>query len=186
MKKFLNPFDYVAGATSLLWGLAAMVASAAVAALTDQSFDGFMHMTFARISIWQALAQQLICWLLLATLLYGAARLASRSSVRALDIYGTNLFARIPWLLMLAAEFIPGKGLLTRLESGNVAEIQAAIVPLTIYGLILIVLLVWSIWWSYKAFSISANLRGWKAAAIFIACWIAVSIAVTPLLALTR
>ena len=185
MKKFVNPFDYIAGWASLLAGAAVMVVTAVTASLTGQSFDGFMHIAFAQTGILESLVQQMVSWLIFASLLYGAALAASRSSVRALDIYGTNLFARIPILPMLAAAPILGLDLGRLSEPSAIDEIMANPVPATIYGTIVLALAVCFYWWSYKAFSVSANMKGAKAVMIFIACYIVTEIATGPLLKFT-
>ena len=183
MRKFTNPFNYIAGWTSLLAGAAALAASAVTASLTGQSFDGFMHIGFAGISIWQALVQQIVTWLIFASLLYAAALAASHSAVRALDIYGTNLFARLPIFPMLAAAPLLGLDLERLSDPAAVGEIITANpAPVAIYGTIVLALAVCFYWWSYKAFSVSANLKGAKAVAIFIACYIVTEIASGPLL----
>ena len=186
MKKLLNPFDYIAGWQALAAGAVALVASAGVATLTGQSFNAFMHIWFADdITFWQALAQQTVCWLILSTLLYIVACRASRSRVRALDIYGTNLFARIPVLLMLAAIWIPGReaflGLSTQSTIGELEQYFSAGLVM-VYGVVVIVMLVWFCWWSYKAFAVSANLKGNKALLLFLLCYIVASYAVAPVL----
>ena len=185
MKKFLNPFEYIAGWQALAAGTVALVATAAVATFTGQSFNAFMHIWYADIAFWQALAQQLVCWLIFSTLLYVAARIFSHSRVRALDIYGTNLFARIPVLPMLAAVCIPGRSSFTGISAQSTVEQlqqQFAVGLMLVYGILAIAFLVWFYWWSYKAFTVSANLKGNRALVIFVICYIIASYAVTPVL----
>lgn len=185
MKKFLNPFDFIAGWQAMAAGAAGVLATAAAAIATGQAFDAFMHICFADIAFWQALAQQLICWAIFATLLYVAARIFSHSRVRALDIYGTNLFARIPLLPMLAAVCIPGRSTLAGISAQSTVEElqqQFSVGLMLAYGILAMVFLVWFCWWSYKAFSVSANLKGGKAVAIFIVCYFVASYAASPIL----
>ena len=185
MKKFLNPFEYIAGWQALAVGATAMLVKAVVACLTGQSFDGIMHITYVDVAFWQTLAQQLVCWLVFATLLYAAARIFSRSRVRALDIYGTNLFARIPVLLMLFTLFLIGRDLIDAIMSGAVVEAAAANSGrLLLAGVVNIVLLVWHYVWSYNAFSVSSNLKGARAVAIFVVCYLIAVVAAAPLLKL--
>ena len=185
MKKFLNPFEYIAGWQALAVGVAAMLVKSAAACLTGQSFDGVMHITYADVTFWQTLAQQLVCWLIFATLLYAAARIFSHSRVRALDIYGTNLFARIPILPMLLTVFLIGRDLTAALMSSDVIEVAAANSGrLLIVGVIDIVLVAWYYVWSYKAFSVSSNLKGGRAVAIFVVCCLIAVVAAAPLLKL--
>lgn len=185
MKKLVNPFDYIAGWQALAAGAAAMAVKALVAALSGQSFDGLLHITYADVTFWQVLAQQIVCWLVLSTLLYAAARLFSRSRVRAIDIYGTNLFARIPIVPMLLTTFLLGRELTDALMSADAVEVAMANSGrLLMVGVLNIVLMVWYFAWSYRAFSVSANMRGWRAAAIFTVCYVAAMIAAGPLLKL--
>ena len=185
MKKFLNPFEYIAGWQALAIGAAGLLATAAVATLTGQSFNAFMHIWYADIAFWQALAQQLVCWLIFSTLLYVAARIFSHSRVRALDIYGTNLFARIPLLPMLAAVCIPGRSTFAGISAQSTVEElqqQFALGLMLVYGILAIAFLVWFYWWSYKAFAVSANLKGNRALVVFVTCYIVASYAVGPIL----
>lgn len=187
MNKFWNPFEFIAGWQALAAGAAGLVVSAVVASLTDQSFNGMLHVRFAEVTFWQSLVQQGICWLLLATLLYAAALIFSRSSVRALDIYGTMLFAQIPLTLMVASAMIilPELGALaTRPVEELIAYIQSHPIPVMLYGVLVVVLLVWYFMWSYRAFSVSANMRGERAVAIFIVCCLVSWVAAGPILQL--
>ena len=185
MKKLLNPFDYIAGWQALVIGAAGVLVSSAVAIATGQAFDAFMHICLVDIGFWHVLAQQLVCWLIFSALLYVAARIFSRSRVRALDIFGTNLFARIPLLPMLAAVWIPGRSAFADISAqSTVEQLQQHFDMglMLVYGILVVVCLVWFYWWSYWAFSVSANLKGARSAAIFIACYLIASFSAAPVI----
>lgn len=184
MKKLLNPFLYIAGGRSLLLGAAGLCAAALIASCTGQAFDGLLHIGYAPTALWQAAAQQAVMWFVPALLLWAASLLLSKSRVRAIDIFGTALFARLPIVLLLALDWLPGMEAMRTLSPEMPAEaIAAAITPgVMLYGVLAIVILVWFFVWSYRAYAVSANLKGWRAVASFAGCYLIAAFASAPLL----
>ncbi|MDE6778482.1 MAG: hypothetical protein K2J51_03285 [Alistipes sp.] len=176
MKRIVNPFRYVAGVESLAIGAAGAVATAGLSTLSGQSFDGILHVHFAGTTFLEALAWQAVMWLVFASLLWLAAAISSTSSVRAIDVYGTNLMARLPLAVLLALDFMPGMEWLREVTPATPVEEIAmhAMSPVMIlYAVLSLAVVVWFLYWSYEAFAVSANLRGWRAVWQFASCYVA-------------
>lgn len=176
MKKLINPFRYVAGGESLAIGAAGAAATAALGTLSGQAFDGILHVHFADTTFLEALAWQTVMWAVFASLLWLSASMHSKSRVRAVDIYGTNLMARLPLAVLLAAGFMPGMEWLREVTPATPVEEIAvhAMAPATLlYAMMSLAIVAWFFYWSYEAFAVSANLGGWRAVWQLAACYVA-------------
>ena len=179
-----NPFNYVAGAQSLILGLVAILVAGGFGALSHTHFDGVIDVHSGRAApLWTFLAEGLINWLSLAIVLLIVGRLASRSSWRAIDLFGTQALARWPMLLSALATLLPGYQRFTQhlawklLKQGNEPIVQGADgVTFGIVVGVILVTLIWMVYLMYKAFSVSCNLRGGKAVLLFVAALIAAEV----------
>ena len=179
-----NPFNYVAGAQSLILGLVAILVAGGFGALSHTHFDGVIDVHSGRTApLWTFLAEGLINWLSLAIVLLIVGMLASRSSWRAIDLFGTQALARWPMLLSALATLLPGYQRFTQhlawklLKQGNEPIVQGAdSVTFGIVVGVILVALIWMVYLMYKAFSVSCNLRGGKAVLLFIAALIAAEV----------
>lgn len=188
MKKFLNPFHYLAGGGALAWGLIVLILTCILSWQTGVVARGNMSIGYTQgyVSLLAVTVRMLCIWLVFATLLYIAGRLLSKSKIRAVDVYGTNLFASIPLSAAMAVSALPPLTTLSaEIESsmGDLARLEAlSTSPALIFMVIvLLVTIVWYFWWSYSAFSVSANLHGVKAVASYIACFVIAQIIYGPL-----
>ena len=104
----LNPFERIAGFQALSWGFLGLVLSTGLAYFTDYHYHGLLHYGSAPNPAWWCfMAEHFIVWLIPALLFYIGGMLLSRSRIRALDVFGTVLFAQIPLLFTNLIAFLP-------------------------------------------------------------------------------
>lgn len=176
IKRLFNPFLYVAGSKSLLIGLAIMLATTAVSYFSHIHFPDPISVKVAiGFPLWVYLVQNLANWLVVSVLFYIAALVLSKSSVRAIDIFGTQALARAPYLIASFTGFTGvletfGKFLLwITTNTGNPVEITGAQILFAVLLLILtMVLTVWLVALMFNAFKVSSNLKGAKLIVSFI------------------
>lgn len=172
MKKILNPFEYLSSGKAFAWGLLGILFSL-----------GLMLMAHGPVQCnvtWlvRTFSMNLLLWLPLSTLLYLAALVFSPSRIRAVDIYASNLFALLPVIVMVGVSnaITFGLGHLA-IEPGSVAEVLVR----AVFNLVVIVLsvsMVWSMVWGCFAYYVAANIKGVRGVAIFVVCYIFVSVAI--------
>lgn len=158
-----NPFIQIAGAKSLLWGLFILLITAFLGSLNNVHFDGIIDIHAGMPSpMLLFLLEVIVSWLLFSVLLLMAAKILSSSKVRIVDIFGTQAFAKYPYLLFSLISFMPW----FQFEMKGNFEFTA---PILIFAVISFVITIWTIILMYNAYCVSANLRGPKAIASFIA-----------------
>ena len=170
MKKWLfKPFVYIAGIRALLAGLGIILITAFIAIFSHTHFDGTLDAHFgADTSLAYSLLEPLSDWLCLVIPLYIIGRIISESSVRFIDIAGTTALARWPLLPVALIGFISVPHINPNASLHQL--IQTALAPaVIIQALLALPFIVWYIALLYNAFSVSANVKGGKAAASFIA-----------------
>jgi hypothetical protein len=171
-----NPFFYVAGGKALGIGLAAMLLAGLVGALGNTHFDGVLDThTGARAPLWFFLAEGIIDWLCLGTVLLVLGLVVSKTTFRALDVLGTQALARWPSLL-LALLMLPGAvrrfgtqlvAWISQPEARHAINIPDAIV----FGVVVLAsipVLCWMVYLMYKAYSVSCNVKGGRGIGSFI------------------
>jgi hypothetical protein len=180
IQKLFNPFVYIAGLKSLLNGLLIILATSIVGYLSHTHFPDIISVKIGFTSpVWYFVVQSLLNWLSISILLYLAAIILSKSSVRLLDIFGTQALARYPYFF--AAFFAFSDSMLefgsflawTFLHSGTPVEISTFSIVVAI-GLIILTLLltIWMVALMFNAYKISANLKGPKLVTSFIVAMI--------------
>jgi len=183
--KILNPFTYIAGTKTLVWGVGGIVITSIFACFGPIHLDGALdiHIGLNNYSsdFWSIgqnllfLSEGLINWIIISGILYVSSVILSKSKVRIVDVLGTQAFARLPLFLSV---FI---GAFTPLEKasayvlhefanmGNEVDINPVQLGLFIlFMLSTITSIIWMVIWMYKAYTISANLKGTKAIVSFI------------------
>ncbi|NJK97561.1 MAG: hypothetical protein HC905_24020 [Bacteroidales bacterium] len=149
-----NPFTRIAGVQSLLWGLLILLVTAFLGGLNNVHYDGVIDMHAGMPApMLLFLLEVIVSWLLFSVLLLIAAKILSRSKVRVVDIFGTQAFAKYPYLVISLISFIP----YFRFEFQGMPDISASLI---IFGLLTIVFTIWTVVLMYNAFSVSANLSG--------------------------
>ena len=163
MKKWLfNPFVYLAGVRSLLIGLVIMLATAILGFLSKTHFDGTLHISFGHYQpLYVYIIEQLVAWGITVLIFYLLGIALSRSSIRFVDVAGTQALARWPMLFIAMLGF----GYAVH-PIETPADIDAGLIW---RGLLSLPFIVWVVALMYNAFSISCNLKGAKAVISFIA-----------------
>lgn len=163
-----NPFKYIAGGKALIWGLTAMLITAFTARYSNARFDGAIDMHVAPGGTWTLhLLEPLIDWACVVFTFFLAGRIVSASRVRLIDIAGTTALSRAPLILV---------ALVTFLQRDEVKSINDLTAAFWIVALISLGAIVWMVILLYHAFTVSANLKGTKAAVSFTIALIAAEI----------
>lgn len=188
IKKLINPFHYIAGIESLIAGLIILVVTSIVGYYSHTHFPDIISIKICPdFPFRYFLIQNLLNWFIASTLFYLAAIAFSKSSVRLVDIYGTQALARFPYLI---GSFIGFSGALnafskyllwTLMKQGAPVEISTFQIAIAVLLLVLSLLLtIWLITLMFNAFKVSANLKGTKLVLTFIIVMI-VSIVISTL-----
>lgn len=180
MNKFLNPFRYIAGGKSLLVGIVVLLLTAITGYFSHTHFPDLISIKLSpAFPLWYFVAQVFTNWLVISVMLYLLALIFSSSSVRMVDIFGTQALARAPYFLAAVTGFFSamhkfGRYILyTRFHQGEPVDLTSTDVVLVVFLMILSLFLsIWTIILMYNAFSVSANMKGGKAVAIFISAFI--------------
>jgi len=176
MNKLINPFKYIAGWEALLAGLAVLFATAGVGYFSHIHFPDLISVkTINEIPFYVLLIQQGSNWLVISILLYIVAIIFSPSTVRGIDIFGTQALAKFPYLLAALCGFSGsvdkfGKYMLwSALQTGEPVEMSSGEMMLAVtLILITVVLTIWMVTLMFNAFKVSANLKGAKLTVSFI------------------
>ena len=166
MNRFLNPFGYLSLRKTLCWGIAALIITSIFVWQTGLRLSSLTQVNFAGDALWMATARQVVVWLLFAVVLYIAGVLLSPSKIRFWDVAADNLFAVPRW-----------RSVLGLVADGSINTAMQYVGSLTVAGLVSLVFFVWYVYWSYKAFAVSTNLRNAKGVVTFAVCYIAVYVA---------
>ncbi len=177
MKKICDPFTYYSGGVTLAAGLVAMAVMVAVAWMTGQTFRGVISIGLGDLPLWRLGLQRLAGWVVLSVVLYGAAAWFSASRVRVIDVAGNQALALLPFAVLLLLGLIPGLGipeeLKLQLQQGiSDPTLLQPTAGLLVFGIVSVIMLVWFFIWSWRGFSVAANLRGAKAAGIYICAFL--------------
>lgn len=176
----LNPFKYIAGSRSFFAGIAIILLTAIVGYFSKTHFPDLISVKVAsQFPLVYYFITGFANWLVFALVLYLFALLASPSSVRLIDVLGTQALARAPYLLAAFLGFSNsidkfGKYLLyTQLKQGELVDLSTSGVVLAVVLMLLTVLLsIWIVVLMYNAFKVSANLKGTKSTVLFIVAFI--------------
>ena len=165
-----NPFHYLAGGKALAWGLACIVLTAWLGGAFDYRYTGMLSSPISHpTSIWLSITQGLTVWAVPSVLLFIGGRQLSRSQVRVIDVFGTQALARVPGLLMALIVVWPFGDLLESFISPGTSHFAVAqYTALIAVGTVMMLLLVWIVLLMYRAFSVSCNVTGGWAIAVFI------------------
>ena len=156
MNRFLNPFGYLSLRKTLCWGIAALIITSIFVWQTGLRLSSLTQVNFAGDALWMATARQVVVWLL----------------------FADNLFAHIPFDLSLLIFAVPRwRSVIGLVADGSINTAMQYVGSLTVAGLVSLVFFVWYVYWSYKAFAVSTNLRNAKGVVTFAVCYIAVYVA---------
>ncbi|MCE5346191.1 MAG: hypothetical protein LLG13_07895 [Bacteroidales bacterium] len=184
--KIINPFKYVAGVTSFITGIIIISATAITGYFSKTHFPDIISVkTCPGFSIWYFFLQGFSNWIVLSLILYLIAVIFSKSSVRAVDIFGTQAVARFPYLIASFIGFSDsinkfGQYILwTYMQNGAPVDLSAPDVVIAIILMVLtLALTIWLVILMFNAFRVSANIKGSKSIVLFIVAFIS-SIVIT-------
>jgi hypothetical protein len=174
----LNPFQAIAGFPALLIGIAAIVSAALIASRTHCFFEGVIDAFIVpKVTepLWVFIAQGLINWLVPALLIAVSGRLVAKSNFRLIDAFGTQAFARFPYLFVAVLSLLPSFSRYSQHvqavyeKTVPVPAVQPYDMYIYIIGTILVFAsILWAVILMYRAFSVSCNAKGTKAIIYFI------------------
>jgi hypothetical protein len=178
LKQWLfNPFQFIAGGSTLLLGLIIMLVSAFSGSLSNAHFDGVLDLHIGKAApLWFFTTEVLIDWLCLSIVLLITGLIVSRSSFRIIDCFGTQALARAPYLFAAVAvlpqgftrfaEYLAFKAMqqtpANTIQSGDVLFFA-------IGAVVCLLMIIWMVVLMYRAYSVSCNVKGGKAIGSFIA-----------------
>jgi len=180
MNKFFNPFRYIAGLRSLLAGIVILLLTAVTGYFSHTHFPDLISIKLSpAFPLWYFVVQVFTNWLVISVVLYLLALIFSSSSVRIVDIFGTQAVARFPYLLaaltgLFGALSKFGKYIMyVQFHRGEPVDISSGEVAFAVFLMLLSLLFsIWTIILMYNAFRVSANVKGGKAVVLFITAFI--------------
>ena len=178
LKQWLfNPFQFVAGSRALVFGLIIILISGFFGWLGDTHFDGVLDLhTGMEAPAWLFFVEGPINWLCMAVPLYFFGLIVSRSSIRVVDVFGTQALARMPYLIA-ALMWLPdapqrfGEYMLSQVSQGSAAATTISYMDVLIFvfcAIVTMLMVIWMVALMYRAYTVSCNMKGAKAVITFI------------------
>lgn len=168
MKTIINPFGRLPMRQAMCWGIAAMILTAIFCWQTGLRATSLTQINYAGGSLAESTLQQVVVWLLFAVVLYLGGVIFSKSKVRFWDVAAYNLFARIPFDVMLLMFAVPMvRSVMGLMTDGSMATAMEYSTVLSIVGLVATLFTVWYFYWSYQAFAAATNLRNGRGVGVF-------------------
>lgn len=168
-----NPFVRIGGWASLAAGLAGIVAAGFVAAAAGIRFDGLLDLHFVgSVPTYIPIVEGLINWIAIVAVSALIARFfGGGSNVRLLDVAGTLALARAPLVLAASIGTLPWirDAYDEALSAGTSLQLLSVTSGMLIGVLAILACFAWMIVLMWRAFSITANMKGGRGAAFFIA-----------------
>lgn len=172
----LDPFTYIAGGRSLLLGLTTILLASAVGSLSKTHFDGVLDVHTGRpASVGVFLLEGIIDWLCLASMLFVAGKISSRSAFRPIDLFGTQALARWPTVIMAGVALLPAYqrslAAIVQAVTQPGSGYQLPIADAAVFALAALVMLlaeVWMVALMYRSYSVCCNIGGWRAGISFV------------------
>ena len=176
----LNPFKFIAGIKSLIAGILIILTTAFIGYLSHTHFPDLISVKICpAFPLSYYIFQSLANWLVFSIILYIGTLIFSASSVRLIDIIGTQALARTPYLIVswigfsnsltLFSKYMLWKGL----HYGNPVNLSIGDAITAVSMMILSLLtLIWMVTLMFSAFRVSANLKGTKSIILFIVVFI--------------
>jgi len=175
-KFLINPFNTIAGGRSLLIGLAVVLVTAVLAFLFSTHFTGVLDVKYGQLNIGvhNYLLYPFVNVLIVSVFVYIAGLLVSKSSIRFIDIIGTQALARFPLLITpfmnvgntmeVFSQFMMNR-YLSQGEPATLSVVQWGYV--VIGFLVLILAIIWMVVLMYNSYRVSCNVKGAKAIVSF-------------------
>lgn len=177
LKQWLfNPFQFVAGLRALVFGLVIILISGVFGWLGDTHFDGVLDIhTGMEAPAWLFFVEGPINWLCMAVPLYFFGLIVSRSSIRVVDVFGTQALARMPYLIAALVWLPDAAQRFGEYMLSQVSQVSAAatisymdVLIFVFCAIVTILMVIWMVVLMYKAYTVSCNIKGAKAVITFI------------------
>ena len=181
IKNFIiNPFKYIAGYKALFAGLLFLIGSAVINYYEKIHFDGIIDIHYnPNGGILLYFGEGIFNWLLLAFFLYLGTKIIGNSSYRSIDLFGTQLYARIPFFFASILYVITPVRKFSKyifwkyLDKGSQVVLTSLDYILLAAGLLLILLIIiYVVYLMYKSYSFVTNMKRKKAVLSFIIIFI--------------
>ena len=166
-----NPFIRVAGGQALTVGIGVILVTAVVASVSRVRLDGLLDLhTVQNVSLMFSIVEGLANWLVISVLLTAAALAFASSTVRLIDIAGTQALARAPQLLAVLVCALPWvRNALDALAESVLSGQPPEGVGVAYLGSAAIALsTIWMVALMWKGFSVATNMKGGRAVALFV------------------
>ena len=173
-----DPFGRVGGTCALTIGLSVIVASGPAAALGGLHFDGLPDFTPTYgAPLWVPVREGLVTWLVVSVFIGLVARVVAPRPVPFVDIAGVQALARFPLLLAALLCALPFMRRANAEMLAAVAEGRPPVPPpawaFFVAAFVGLCCGIWMFWLMWRGFSVACDLRGWRAAAIFVVVYLA-------------
>ena len=149
-KYLYNPFERIAGFMALCVGVGALLLTAFINSNTGTHITGFTQLQFAKDApFWLYTSELLSGWLVFAILISALSFIKRPLHFRLIDVFGTLLMARMPFVLVGVLRVLP--------------TFQSFMVKSwAMYFLqgVFVLSLVWALVLSFNAVKISVNIKG--------------------------
>ena len=172
IKLLLNPFKKIAGFKALSWGFIGLIAATALSIAANYHYHGLLHFGPAPNNAWWCFAaEHIIVWLVPSILFCIGGMILSGSKIRIIDIFGTTLFAQIPFVIMNLFALPPVVQRAINIDPDMSIQ-EIAVQPDFIMGMMIIfvslIFLILALVWMFNALRVSCNLKRGKLAIVYI------------------
>ncbi|MFC1558205.1 hypothetical protein ACFL40_02500 [candidate division KSB1 bacterium] len=172
-----NPFYYIAGGRALIIGLVVIILAGLIGSLTNTHFSGILDVKTGKVlPLWFDISAGLVNWIIMGVLIMIGGLIISKSRFRFVDVWGTQALSRFPTIISAFITMEPNSrrfGKLLVSQPNNLAALASenigGLIFFILVLLITILMVIWMVYLMYRAFSVSCNVKGGKAIAIFIA-----------------
>lgn len=172
--KLVNPFRYLSLRNALCWGIAALIIASVFYWLNGLRPTSLTQLDFGGSRLWIAAARLTAAWAIYAFMMYVVGATVSKSKVRFADVAAFSMFARIPFYISVLIFAVPSvKSVFALAMDGNINTMMQYVDILMVVGLVAMLFMVWSLYWEYKAFAESTNVKNGKGVSSFILVFIA-------------
>lgn len=170
LKALFNPFERIAGYRALGWGMFGVIIAGVLGYFSGMHYHGLLHFGPALNNLWWCYAvERVIVWLVPSVLFYLGGVCLSKSHIRPVDVLGTVAFSQLLFIPMTLFYFFPQVDVLLQYAADPQKMLSN---PQALVGLWLLlvssVFVVWCVVWMYQALKVSANLKGWRLAIVYI------------------
>jgi hypothetical protein len=171
-----QPFRYIAGGKSLLYGLCVLLLLALLSYWSNTYFDGVLDIHSGSTDHRDPFLVYAGCvfgsWLIAALIFYLTALILAGKSVRWIDMAGTLALAKAPVILAALLGFVPDIHYPSNPNLLDIPELmnfmRENVFWILIMSVVFTIVTIWSVVWMYKAYSVSGNLKSTKGIVSFI------------------